>query len=327
MCSRLKVCLVVLASKGNTNITALSLAQLRVYAAATMLSLRFKSRRRECGETHLPRVAPRWYTGAQRNSQARSLEDQNVAGPHSDAATSSPQTRNAIRPLVKMRNRKFERAGKPSRPYVTHCLETSQSAETDELKLKVPVFEEEVQNELQGRNCGGEGSIQKKKRKKGTLDQQEQDLQQQEKLACSPSEPERKRNRQGDAQQPNDKSPHLKSSKLSKSAPLTPSDAESRQLQQKLNKDPQADSRSEHDQEDKRPQLLQKFAARGMSGKGTLTLRERLHGGQFRSLNEFLYTKKGAEAWARFRCDPKLFDLVSPAGVPLVPVIPLVSRI
>lgn len=278
-----------------------------------MLSLRFKSKRRECRGTHPSRVVPARYLGAQRKPPATYSEDQSVTGPPSDAAISAPQARNVTCSLLKKRSRKLGGA-----------------AETDEPKMKAPICQGETQDALHGRKRESGGLVLKNKHKKKTpqLDQQQGAVHQQESLTCSPDEPKRKRNRhRDDGQHDNEKSPHLKSSKLSKSAPRTFADAGSGQLHQKANKHSQAHSNPEHEQEDKRLQLLQQFAARGMSGKATETLRERLQGGQFRSLNEFLYTKKGAEALARYRGDPKLFDLVSPADVLLVPAKPSRLRI
>ncbi|KAL8434530.1 hypothetical protein Efla_000046 [Eimeria flavescens] len=60
---------------------------------------------------------------------------------------------------------------------------------------------------------------------------------------------------------------------------------------------------------EKTQQLLQKFAVRGVAAKGSLPLVERLQGGRFRSLNEFLYTTEGREALSRYQEDPKLFEL------------------
>lgn len=275
-----------------------------------MLSLLFKSKRREC-RAHLPRVAPPRHLDAQRMPPATSSADQSFTGPPSDAATSAPHERNDTCPSFKTRNRKLERGAESPRPYVSRCMETSKSAETDELKLEVPIRQEEKKDELHGRKCESDGLSPKKKRKKRTrqLDQQQHGVHQQEKVTCNPSEPERKRNRHYDVQQASEKLLHRKGSKLNKPAPRTSAEAGLRQHQEKLTRHPQGDSNPEHEQEDNRLQLLQQFAARGMSGKGTMMLRERLHGGQFRSLNEFLYTTKGAEALARYRGDPKLFDL------------------
>lgn len=64
------------------------------------------------------------------------------------------------------------------------------------------------------------------------------------------------------------------------------------------------------DQTGSRQDLLQTFAARGMLANGSTDLLERLHGGQFRSLNEFLYTTEGRQAWERYQNDPRLFDIV-----------------
>ncbi|KAL8453459.1 hypothetical protein Emag_001832 [Eimeria magna] len=69
-------------------------------------------------------------------------------------------------------------------------------------------------------------------------------------------------------------------------------------------------SEVEQKEENKRVELLHSFAARGVSASGSQSLVERLHGGRFRALNEFLYTREGKEALVKFQNDPKLFDVV-----------------
>ncbi|KAL8270205.1 hypothetical protein Esti_005880 [Eimeria stiedai] len=68
-------------------------------------------------------------------------------------------------------------------------------------------------------------------------------------------------------------------------------------------------SEGEQKDESKRTQFLHNFAARGVSARRSQSLVERLHGGRFRALNEFLYTREGKEALVKFQNDPKLFEL------------------
>lgn len=55
--------------------------------------------------------------------------------------------------------------------------------------------------------------------------------------------------------------------------------------------------------------LVKRFAARGVCASSSRTLIDRLRGGRFRSLNEFLYAKHGKEALKRFQKNPELFDI------------------
>lgn len=68
----------------------------------------------------------------------------------------------------------------------------------------------------------------------------------------------------------------------------------------------------QQNQEQQKQQLLVKqFSGRGAAASFSSNVIDRLQGGRFRSLNEFLYTKKGDEAFSKYQEEPQLFDIVS----------------
>lgn len=77
---------------------------------------------------------------------------------------------------------------------------------------------------------------------------------------------------------------------------------------------PSADEKREtmanlQQQKERQLLLVKKFSGR-VAAAGVI---DRLQGGRFRSLNEYLYTKKGSEAFVKYQKEPQLFDIVSNA--------------
>ncbi|CDJ36843.1 KLLA0C11847p, related [Eimeria mitis] len=62
-------------------------------------------------------------------------------------------------------------------------------------------------------------------------------------------------------------------------------------------------------QQERQLLLVKQFSDRGAAAGVSSAVVDRLQGGRFRSLNEYLYTKKGNEAFARYQKEPQLFDI------------------
>lgn len=255
--------------------------------SAVMLSLRFKSKRHDTRPSRLSTPHPPGHLPAQRKPPTASLKCQDA----SSAPCVQTSTTNATKGA---------------------CTSDEGGQRKLQPDAKQPSQQEPGEDEVQRCTSSEEGvqRVDKRRRKGRKMEQQQQCAQKHVALNSCNREPERKRRRDGGAERQEPEQSIHSDTKPSKHAAHSPSGAELGRLEQQDKNRLQPQSSLERQDQGKRLQLVQQFAARRASASGSATLVERLHGARFRSLNEFLYTRNGREALEQYQKDPKLFDIV-----------------